>query len=109
MPCFKPAWDKGFIMECNLRKWRIERMIPFNRNALWAKRVDLLLRTSIGHNVVSSTTPSNQANPASTPPHDAPPQDAPQAGAASPAGDAPDPTPEDDDLPPELGHITERV
>ena len=106
MPCFKPAWDKGFTVERNLRGWRMEGMIPFNRNALWRKRADLQLRASIG----SSKTPSNQANPGSSsaPPPSTTPA-APPPLAAHPDVAAPNPTPKDDDAPPLLGHITERV
>ncbi len=88
----------------------MEGMIPFNRNALWAKRADLLLRTSTGQSVDLSTTPSSFGPPASATPQAAPPVDATSpAGAAPPAGVAPDPLPEDEDLPLVLGHITERV
>jgi hypothetical protein len=34
MPCFKPAWDKGFTRERNLKRWRMDGHIPFNRNDL---------------------------------------------------------------------------
>ena len=91
----------------------MEGMIPFNRNALWAKRADLLLRTSTGQSVVLSTTPSSFGPPASATPQVAPPAGAappagvaPPAGAASLAGVAPNPFPEDEDLPLVLGHIT---
>jgi hypothetical protein len=110
MPCFKPARDKGFTVERNIRGWRMEGMIPFNRNALWAKRADLLLRTSTGQSVGLSTTPSSFGPPASATPQDAPPvgatppaDDAPPARDAPPASVAPDPSPEDEDLPHVLG------
>jgi hypothetical protein len=107
MSCFKPAWNKGFTLERNLREWRLEWMIPFNREALWAERADLLLRISTGQKVVLSTTPSSFGTPASvTPQADPLANVAPPAGAAPPAGVAPDPTPEDEDIPFVLGHIT---
>ena len=91
----------------------MERMAPFNRNALWRKRRDPL-RTCTGFNKSSSTTPSNQLNPAAPPPTAAPPATAPPSKAAPPAsappaGVAPDPTPKDEDLPLVLGHVTEQV
>ncbi len=112
MPCFKPAWDKGFTRERNLKGWRMEGLIPFNRNALWNKRGDLL-RDSTGFNKVSSTTPSNQSNlvvdPPVVAPHVAIPLEAAPMAFAPQAGAAPDPTHEDEDLPPVLGHVTDRV
>ncbi len=110
MPSFKPAWDKGFTVERNLRGWRMEGMVPFKRNALWAKRADLLLRTSTGQSVILYTTPSFFGPPSSATMQVAPPADvALPAGLAPPAAVAPDPTPEDEDLPLVLGHVTERV
>jgi hypothetical protein len=123
MPCFKLAWDKGFTMERNKKGWQLERLIPFNRNALWSKQGDLL-RTSTVHNVVPTTiTPSSKTNPAgsSVPPASATPTAPPVAAnpaviapkyspiVAPPAGVAFNPSPKDDDLPPLLGHVTERV
>ena len=87
-------------------------LIPFNRNAPWNKRGDLP-RASTGFNKVSFTTPSNQANHAFDPPTIAPPVTASLATAppasAPPACVAPDPTPENEDIPLVLGHVTERV
>ncbi len=89
---------QGFTRERNLKGWRMEGLIPFNRNALWKKRGDLL-RASTGFSKVSSATPSNQENPAVDPPATTPPTDAPPASApplfAPSAGVAPDPSPED--------------
>ncbi len=85
----------------------MEGLIPFNRNALWNRRGDLL-RESTGFSKVSSTTPSNQANPAADPPAVAPQAAVPPA-SAPPAGGAPNHTLEDEDLSHVLGHVTERV
>ncbi len=106
MPCFKSACDRGFTMERNLRGCQMEGMIPFNRNALWRKRAEILLRASIG----SSKTPSKQANPEIT--SALPPFASPEASpplATHPAATAPDPTPENYESPLVLGHVTERV
>ena len=35
--CFKPAFDKSFTIERNLKGWRYEGLIPFNRHAFWRK------------------------------------------------------------------------
>jgi hypothetical protein len=93
-------------MERNLRRWRMEGMIPFNRNALWNKRADLLLCASIGY----SKTSSNLANPgsSSSPPTSPTPAAFPPL-AAPLAAATPDPTPTDYDAPRVLGHMTERV
>jgi len=110
MPCFKPAWDNGFKVERNLRGWRLHGIIPFNRNALRSKRADLPLRTSAGQSVVLSTTPSSFGKPASDTLQAASPAGAaPLVDVAPPACVAPDPTPEDEDLPHVLGHVTEQV
>ena len=85
----------------------MEGMIPFNRNAMWAKRVDLLLRTYAGQSVVLSTNPSSFGTSASnTLQVDPPTSAAPPTDVAPPAGVAPDSTPEDEDLPPVLNHMT---
>jgi hypothetical protein len=97
MPCFKPAWDKGFTVERNLKGWRIEGLIPFNRNSLWKKigaGDSLSLRTSTGHSVVSADTPSADL----------------AANTLTPAAVEVLPTPEDLAAAPlAIGAITERV
>ena len=107
MQAFKPAWDKGFTVDRNLRGWRMEGMIPFNRNALWSKRADLLLRASKTPSIEAqgiSSAPPTAATPAAPPPEAAPP-----TSAAPPVAAALDPTLEDVDAPLVLGLMTERV
>ena len=100
MQCFKPAWDKGFTRERNLKGWRLEGLIPFNRNALWCKKASL--RASTGHIVVPSITPNaNSASDSAAPVHGSAPLTAP-----APAAAALDPSPEDVHV---IGHVTERV
>ncbi len=55
MPCFELAWDKAFTVVRNLKGWRIEGLIPFNRNALWKKR-EMMTRSIIGHNANGPAT-----------------------------------------------------
>jgi len=38
MPCFKPAWDRAFSFEANMKRCAIEGVVPYNRRALWRKR-----------------------------------------------------------------------
>jgi hypothetical protein len=38
MQCFKPAWDRAFNIEANMKGWAIEGIIPYTRRALWRKR-----------------------------------------------------------------------
>ncbi len=58
MQCFKPAWDRGFTKDLNMKGWRIEGLIPFNRNAYWRKKgattstTSLAIRAYTGHNGV---------------------------------------------------------
>ncbi len=58
MKCFKPAWDKGFTTERNLKGWRIERQIPFNRNALWEK-IETMSRSYTGHSAIGQLRAAN--------------------------------------------------
>ena len=71
MQCFKPAWDRGFTKERNLKGWRIEGLIPFNRNAYWRKKgttastTSLAIRASTGHSGVEiSTSPADEGEQA---------------------------------------------
>ena len=63
MQCFKPAWDHGFTVDRNLKGWRLEGLIPFNRNALWRKHSSnakplSLFRASTGHSAIAAAIPS---------------------------------------------------
>jgi hypothetical protein len=69
MPCFKPAWDNGFTVERHIKGWRLEGLIPFNRNALWRKHASnamplSLLRASTGHIAIPAI---NSSSPAANP------------------------------------------
>ena len=64
MQSFKPAWEHGFTVERNLKEWRLEGMIPFNRNALWRKKEALakhlaIFRASTGHSDIAADIPSS--------------------------------------------------
>ena len=75
MQCFKPAWDRGFTKERNLKGWNIEGLIPFNRNAYWCKKgttTSLTVRASTGHRGVDtgpaamSTAPADEGEQATS-------------------------------------------
>jgi len=76
MQCFKVAWDIGFTVERNLKGWRLEEMILFNRNALCRKHLAnnkplFVLSVSIGHIAIAEVIPplipaSESLSPAAT-------------------------------------------
>jgi hypothetical protein len=100
MQCFKPACGKGFTRERNIKEWRLEGLIPFNRNALWCKKASQ--RASTGHTAVSSISPNaNSASDSATHIHGFA-----LLTALAPAVATLDPSPKDV---PVLGHVTERV
>ena len=64
MQCCKPAWEHGFTVERNLKGWRLEGLIPFNRNALWRKHAAnakplSLFRASSGHIAIAAALPTS--------------------------------------------------
>ncbi len=64
MKCVKLAWENGFTFERNLKVWRIEGLIPFNRNALWRKKEALsknltTFKASTGHSAIAAVIPSS--------------------------------------------------
>ena len=97
MKCFKPAWDKGFTKERNLKGWRIEGLIPFNRNALWKKR-ETMSRSSTGHSAIGQLRAAISTPAAHLTPED-PSSDIPAVSAAPSAPAAP----------PAFGVVSERV
>ena len=104
MICFLPAWRVGFTKDRNEKGWRIEGLIPFNRNALWRKRgaappesISPSWRASTANSLVSSGTAAGlQAS---------------GSGAATTSGPSPESAPETGALPPgaALGLVPERV
>ena len=68
VPCFRPAIEMGFTRERNLKGWRIEGLIPFNRSCLWKKRQQdgaqaRLTSTRLSHTALpcSAGPPANDA------------------------------------------------
>lgn len=63
-------------MERNLKGWRIEGLIPFNRNALWKKR-ESMTRSSTGHSAIGPAAAAALTPAALLAPEDSSPDDDP--------------------------------
>jgi len=71
MHCFiKLAWVRGFAKDSNLKGWRIEGLIPFNRDSYWRKKgtttstTSLAIMASTWHNGVATIHAAMSTSPA---------------------------------------------